>query len=146
MNKSDQPFYCTFKIVTGEEILAEVSSEHQNDEDFFIVVNPIVIHEMTTIDHEKRVLATGLAPKKWLQYSSGDDMTIIYKNHVVSMTELDKFGVEFYNKALIAAKMASPIKRRIETRTNSGFVGKIDNARNRLEKIFRKSPSVKDPE
>ena len=31
------------------------------------------------------------------------------------MSELDKFGVEFYLKALISARMSSPIKRKVSS-------------------------------
>ena len=43
---------------------------------------------------------SGLIPKKWLMYSD-DDMTIVHTQHVVTMSEMDKFGVDFYKKALL---------------------------------------------
>ena len=72
---------------------------------------------------------------------ANDDMTIIYKQHVISISELDKFGAEFYNKALIAAKISSPIKRKVETKDNIGFIGKVNDSRTLLENIFDSSPS-----
>ena len=43
------------------------------------------------IDQQKGVAVSGLVPRKWMLYSN-DDMTIIYKNHVISLSELDKFS------------------------------------------------------
>ena len=67
------------------------------------------------IDHQKGVAVSGLVPKRWMLYSN-DDMTIVYKSHVISLSELDKFGTDFYQKALIAAKMSSPIKRKVDSK------------------------------
>jgi len=139
----DNPFYATFKLVTGEEVLAEVIPSSEEGIDFFLVSNPIVISETMSIDHQKGVAVSGLVPKKWMLYGN-DDMTIIYKHHVISISELDKFGTDFYSKALIAAKVSSPIKRKIESEQNVGYIGKIDKTRTLLEDIFSSSPSVND--
>ena len=139
----DNPFYATLKLVTGEEVLAEVIPSSEEGTDFFLVSNPIVISETMSIDHQKGVAVSGLVPKKWMLYGN-DDMTIIYKHHVISISELDKFGTDFYSKALIAAKVSSPIKRKIESEQNVGYIGKIDKTRTLLEDIFSSSPSAND--
>ena len=137
----EDTFFATFKLVTGEEVLAEVCLADEDNQDFFIVSNPITITEATTIDHEKGAVVSGLVPRKWLTYSN-DDMTIVNKSHIISMSEMDKFGADFYSKALLAAKTTSPIRRKIDTKKNTGYVGKVDNVRNRLKKIFDKSPDL----
>ena len=128
-------FTATMKLVTGEEVLAEVSPSVENNTEFFVVSNPIVISEQMQLNHEKGVAVSGLVPKKWMMYSN-DDMTIIYKQHVISISEMDKFGKDFYSKALIAARCATPIKRRVSSEENVGFVGKIEQSRSSLEKLF----------
>ena len=105
----EDSFYATLKLITGEEILAEITPCNEHGQDFFLVNDPIVISETTQIDANKGVAMSGLVPKKWQLYAN-DSMTIIYKQHVISISQLDKFGVEFYSKALLAAKMSSPIK------------------------------------
>ena len=138
-------FHATMKLVTGEEVLAEVCPTNENNNDFFIVSNPIVISEQMQLNHEKGVAVSGLVPKKWMMYSN-DDMTIIYKQHVISISEMDKFGTDFYNKALIAARCSSPVKRRVSSESNVGFVGKIDASREHLEKMYEESQDVpEDP-
>ena len=138
-------FHATFKLVTGEEVLAEVSVTEENNTEFFIVSNPIVISEQMQLNHEKGVAVSGLVPKKWMMYSN-DDLTIIYKHHVISISEMDKFGTDFYHKALIAARVSSPIKRRVQSESNVGYVGKIDQSRKLLEDMYEKSHDVpEDP-
>lgn len=135
----NEPFYATFKLITGEEVLAEVCHEidHNTDSDFFTVSNPIVVNEMTKIDPSRGAIISGLVPKKWLSFAN-DDLTIIHKQHVVSISELDKFGVEFYQNALKVAKVSSPIKRNIKSTDNTGFIGDIQTSREHLERMFNK--------
>lgn len=140
MNES---FYATLKLVTGEEILAEITSMNENGSDFFLVNDPIVVSENVQIDHQKGIAVSGLIPKRWQLYAN-DSMTIINKNHVVSVSELDKFGSEFYSKALIAARLSSPIKRKVESSDNVGYVGKVSDSRKYLEKMYEKSLDVYD--
>ena len=134
-------FHATLKLVTGEEVLCEVTPSNENGTDFFLAFNPIVVSEQIQLDHAKGTATAGLVPKKWMMYAN-DDMTIIYKNHVISISEMDKFGVEFYNKALIAAKCSSPIKRKVASSENIGYVGKIKESRKLLESIFDESPDL----
>lgn len=133
-----EPFVATMKLITGEEVLAEVAEVVEDHNPYFVVANPVVINESMHVDHRKGCIISGLTPKKWMMYAN-DDMTIIYRNHVISISELDKFGIEFYQKALRSAKISSPIKRSIRTSENTGFVGKIETSRKRLEKLFNKS-------
>ena len=134
-------FHATIKLVTGEEILAEIVECEENGQDFFLLHNPIIITENNHVDMQKGVVVSGLVPKKWMMYSS-DDLQVVYKNHVVSVSELDKFAIEFYRKALIAAMASTPIKRRVETKRHSGYVGKIEAFRNKLEDMFSDSPDL----
>ena len=98
----DTPFYATLKLVTSEEILSEVMAQEEEDTQFFILSNPIIVVENNQIDVEKGIILSGLVPRKWMLYSN-EDLTIVYKQHVVAVSEMDKFGVDFYKKALIAA-------------------------------------------
>jgi hypothetical protein len=141
----DTSFHASLKLVTGEEVLAEITPTNENGTDFFVAFNPIIVNEQMQLDHQKGIAVAGLVPKKWMTYAA-DDMTIIYKNHVVSISEMDKFGVDFYNKALIAAKMSSPIKKKVQSKENVGYVGKTEETRNLLDKIFDDSPELPEGE
>ena len=137
----NEAFHATLKLITGEEVLAEVCLSEEHGTEFFIVSDPIVVNETMQIDPEKGVAMAGLVPKKWQNYAA-DGMSIIYRNHVISVSELDKFGIEFYEKALLAAKMSTPVKKRVSSEDNIGFVGKVDNARVFLENMYNISKDV----
>ena len=136
-------FPATIKLITGEEILAEVTLMDEDGSDFFLVNDPIVISEAVQVDHQKGIAVSGLVPKKWQLYSN-DSMTIINKQHIISISELDKFGTQFYNQALVAAKVSSPIERKVETEENVGYVGNTKDSREFLEKMYEMSHDVSD--
>jgi hypothetical protein len=134
-------FHATIKMITGEEVLARVAPTQQNEHDFFVLTNPIIIQEEVHVNPEKGVAVSGLIPKKWMMFAN-DDTTIVNKTHVVSMSELDKFGIEFYQKALVAARAGSPIKKRVESKNNSGYIGVVDKFREDIEDIFKNSQDL----
>lgn len=142
MNES---FIATIKMITGEEVLCEVMATEESGQDFFLLSNPIIVDENSQVDTQRGVVISGLIPKKWMMFAN-DDMTVVNKDHVVSISELDKFGIDFYNKALIAARASAPIKRKVDTQKHSGYVGKVDSFRDTLEGIYNQSPDLpKDP-
>ena len=132
-------FFATMKLVTSEEILAEVLPQNEEDTEFFVLSNPIIVSENVQIDQENVEGMSGLVPRKWMLYAN-EDMTIVYKQHVVSISQMDSFGADFYKKALIAAKCSSPIKKKVESQKNTGYIGKIKQLRDRLEQVFDDSP------
>ena len=138
---TDDSFHATVKLITGEEILTEIVECEENGQDFFLFHNPIIITENNHVDMQKGIVVSGLVPKKWMMYSS-DDLMVVYRQHIISVSELDKFGIEFYRKALVAASASTPIKRKVSTERHSGFVGKIEQFRQKLEDMFSDSPDL----
>ena len=136
-----EPFFATIKLITGEEVLSEVFITEENGVEFVVFKDPIIIVENTTVDPAKGMAFSGLIPKKWMMYSN-DDMTIVHKQHIVSMSEMDKFGTDFYRKALIAARVSSPIKRKVESKEHSGYLGKVDEHREQIKRMYDASHDV----
>ena len=136
----ETPFFATIKLTTGEEILSEVTMAEENGVEFFILNNPIIVQETNDIDEERGVALSGLIPRKWMTYA-GDELIILYREHIITMVELDKFSADFYRNALLIAKMSSPIKRKIKTENHSGYLGSAEDGRSYLEDIYNKSSS-----
>ena len=132
----NDPFYATIKLITGEEVLAEVVLTEENGVEFFLLSGAITIEEKTSVHRVKGVASSGLTPKKWPLFSS-DDMTIVYKDKIVTITELDSYGQKFYQKALITARVSSPVKRKMEGSEHTGYLGTTKNIREELERLYR---------
>lgn len=122
----NDPFHATLKLVTGEEILAQVVVEEENGTQFFMLSEAITIGENVSIDKAKGVANSGLTPRLWMGYA-GDDLVIVNKEHVITISEMDRFGVEFYERALQAARASSPIKKLLPTKEHTGYLGSVTN-------------------
>lgn len=131
----NEPFYASIKLTTGEELTSEVHVTEENGEEVILLSNPIVVDERSYFDDVKGAYITKYIPRKWL-ITSNDDLIILKKEHIITITEIDKFGKQFYHKALLAARVSSPIKREMSSYDHSGFLGDIEEQRTYLEDLF----------
>ena len=131
----NDPFYATLKLVTGEEVLAEAIPCNENGVDFYILNGAIVVEENVTVDNDRGVAKTGLTPKKWPLFGP-DDLTIVYKDKVVTITELDEYAQKFYEKALLTAKASNPVERKMDTKKHPGYLGSTQDIRKYLDRLF----------
>ena len=139
------PFFATIKMTSGEEVLAEVCSNEENGVEFFILFNPIVVEENYTYDENAGTLTSKVSSRKWLRFSQ-DDMVIVYKDKVITISELDKYGIAYYQKYLVVAKIKSPVRREMRSREHTGYLGNIDDQRKYLEHLFNKKTKQEDEE
>lgn len=131
----NDPFYATIKLMTGEEVLAEAILSEEAGQEFFILNGAISIEQTNSIDVNRGVATSGLAPKPWPLFSSGD-LIIVYKENILTISELDSYGKAFYMKALAAAKVSSPVKKLMETEEHTGYLGKTEDIRAQLERLY----------
>ncbi|QIN96846.1 hypothetical protein [Synechococcus phage S-N03] len=133
---NDDLFFATIKMVTGEEVLAEVMHTEENGARFLILHNPIVMEE--TFDNEGGQFKVGQTARKWLQYAT-DDMVIVHFDKVLTMSEMNKYGAEQYKKYSYLAKAKSPVKKEMLSLDHSGYLGSIDEKRQYLEDMYNNS-------
>lgn len=131
----NEPFYASIKLTTGEEILTEVYLTEEKGEEVVLLSEPVVVDERSYFNDVKNAYITQYVPRKWL-VTSNEDLIILKKEHIITMTEVDKFGKQFYLKSLLAAKVSSPIKRELNTEEHTGFLGSIEKQREYLESLF----------
>ena len=134
-------YYATVKLVTGEEILAQVTPAEENGVEFVILSEPITVNQANSIDQDKGVAHSNLIPRKWLMYSA-EDMVIVHMDKIITISEMDMFGIEFYKNALVIAKLSSPLKRKVGSKQHRGYLGEIEEARRKFEKIFNSTEEV----
>jgi len=134
-------FYATVKMTTGEEVLAEVMLCEENDTQFFIFYNPIVMEE--NFEHDQGKFKYVPSAKKWLQFAT-DDMVVVQKSSVITISEMDRYGAEKYLKYAMIARMRSPVKREMKTNNHTGYLGSIDKLRKDLEDMYNRSHDIPD--
>lgn len=126
-------FYATIKMVTGEEVLAEVMHTEEHGVRILILHNPIVMEE--TFDSEGGKFKVGQTAKKWLQYAT-EDMVVVHFDKVLTMSEMNKYAAEAYKKYVFIANAKSPVKKEMSSKDHSGYLGSIEKKRKYLEDLF----------
>ena len=131
----EEEFYATIKLVSGEEVVAKVC--YLPDEDKVILDRPLAVENAKQKKGQMEV--TGFALKEWIS-ATFDEMFIIKRDHILTMTEISDEIQEFYEKAL----------NRIESGKNlagkggklprrAGYLGSIKEMKKSLEDIYKRS-------
>ena len=131
----EEEFYATIKLVSGEEVVAKVC--YLPDEDKVILDRPLAVENAKQKKGQMEV--TGFALKEWIS-ATFDEMFIIKRDHILTMTEISDEIQEFYEKTL----------NRIESGKNlagkggklprtAGYLGSIKEMKKSLEDIYKRS-------
>ena len=133
-------FYATIKLITGEEIFALVSVDNEEDEPVIIMQNPVVM----------KVLSTGrgqmMKIRPWLEVP-GDDVYIMKYDKIITMSEVkDKMITSMYQTyceegdfdfgTFVDDNMKTD-KRNQEVTKKMGYISTVEDARKKLEDLFK---------
>ena len=125
----EEEFYATIKLVTGEELVSKVC--YMPDEDSLILENPL---EVLPVEQTKSsVKVNGFTLVEWIR-STFDQMFVLPKQHILTMTETDKKIEVFYKKTL--KKLNSGVENSQFTR-KMGRLGSVKEAKKYLEDIYK---------
>ncbi len=117
----EEEFYATLKLVSGEEVVAKVC--YLPDEDKLMLDRPLAVE--TAKQKKGHMEVTGFALKEWIS-ATFDEMFIIKRDHVLTMTELDETIEEFYIKTLSKLESAKTlVGRGSKLPRRSGYLGSI---------------------
>jgi hypothetical protein len=130
-------FPATIKLTTGEEIFAIVLPE----KDFLMLYEPVIITEIKTMNGDY-----GYKIEPWLKTAS-DDMFIINRNTVITLSECNDRDIINYHLKFIAKKnmigYVDPYEEKLSKK--QGYVSNVNIMRNKLEQLLNSSPSENNP-
>ena len=131
----DEEFYSTIKIVTGEEIVAKVI--YLEEEDKVMLEDPLVVEIQRT--RKGALEIAGFVFKEWLS-ATFEDLFVLNREHIVTMSEIDPSIRDFYEKTLDRMKKTKQISNTADKLPRkSGYVGSVSKFKKSLEDIFKKS-------
>ena len=131
----EEEFYASIKLVSGEEVVAKVC--YLPDEDKLILDRPLAVENARQKKGNMEV--TGFALKEWIS-STFDEMFIIKRDHVLTMTEIEGEIQEFYEKTLNKIQSGKNlVGRGNKLPRRAGYLGSIKETKKALEDIFNKS-------
>ncbi len=132
-------FIATIKLTTGEELISKVS--YMPDDDSLVLENPM---EVKVIDTQKKNLrVNGFALTDWI-HSTFDNMFVLPKQHVLTMTEVEDKRIEhFYNQSVERhTAEVNTFKETSEPKEftrNMGKLGSVKNTKKFLEDLYKRS-------
>ena len=136
--KHEEEFYGVFKLVSGEEVLGKAVLTEDSGETLCFIQNPVctlVVNKET--EDGRQVRGVGFA--KWMQFSD-EDFYIIREKDVLTVSSMSKEVSFMYEAFVQSENKGKPPKKdhsKIDPEPNMGYLGKIDEARNLFEKLFK---------
>ena len=131
----DQEFLATLKLVSGEEVISMVL--YLEDEDKVLLSNPFSVEQSRQKQGQLEI--TGFSFKEWVM-ASFDDMYIIGRDHIITITEVQGPIKEFYEKNLEKIQSSKQLLHKPnKLPRKSGYLGSINDTKNILENIYKKS-------
>ena len=134
-----EEFYAALKLITGEEIFALVSVD-ENDGDSIIMLSNPVIMKMLSGPAGKYVKV-----KPWLELPD-QDLFLIKYDKIITMSEVsDEQMIKFYNRYLNEDDVDIEIDGKVSLTDKMGFITTVDDARLKLEEIFKNNIEPNNP-
>jgi len=137
----EEEFYATVKLISGEELICRLS--YLTEEDTCLIHEPMLVEHISRKKNNQNI--TGFTLTEWI-HSTFDDLFLLPREHIITMTECCEKIERFYLKCLSDDKKAKSLLKQQRERNHSnpekivpGYVGSVDQTREILEKIFKGS-------
>ena len=127
-----EDFYCILKLVSGEEILSLICVDENDGDPIIILQNPVIMK--INSNH----IGTYVKIKPWMEIPN-DDFFIIRLDKVITMTEIkSQKTIDFYERYLNDEDVDIEVDGKVNISDKMGFISTVEDARESLEKLFRK--------
>tara|TARA_B100001029_G_scaffold21497_1_gene14407 strand:- start:870 stop:1283 length:414 start_codon:yes stop_codon:yes gene_type:complete len=129
----EDDFYATIKLKSGEEVFAKVAASEEEDRTMLIIHSPVTVSEI-----KNKSGLVGYKVEPWLK-TTRDDMFIINMDSVITLSESsDMEMIVMYQHYLRDSQREYHNQHRLNRRM--GYISNVNDAKENLEKIFKKSP------
>ena len=126
-----EEFYCSLKLVSGEEIFSLIMVDENDGDPIIILQNPVIMKMQQTSN------GIILKIKPWMEVPN-DDFYFIKFDKVITMTEVtDNIAIKYYEKYLNDEPLESDSNGKVNLTNKMGYISSVEDARNNLEKIFK---------
>ncbi len=135
----EEEFIATIKLTTGEEIISKVS--YMPEDDSLVLESPMAVTQIA--QQRKNLHINGFALSEWI-HSTFDQMFVLPKSHVLTMTEVEDEKIEtFYTETVKrhCIELDSFKKGQVPqsfTR-NMGNLGSVKKTKTFLEDLYKRS-------
>lgn len=138
--RHDEQFYGTVKLITGEEVLGEVlvSEDPETKQDLIFIQNPAKT-KIVELDEDETGQRVGMGFMRWMNFSE-EDFYVIDEKSIMTIAPMSKEAVMMYKRWVRKEILneTDPDKGHIPMNKNMGLIGTVDQARELLEKLYKK--------
>lgn len=125
-------FYCSIKLVSGEEVFSLISVDDNDGDPIIIMQNPVMIEMI------EAPMGVMIKVIPWMKIPN-DDLYFIKLDKVITMTEIkDQQTIALYNRYLNEDKEEEELGEdgRVKISNQMGYISSVEEARRRLEKLL----------
>jgi len=128
----DEEFYCSLKLVSGEEIFSLICVDENNGDPIIVLQNPVIMKVLN--NH----MGTAVKITPWMQIPN-DDFFVIKFDKVITMTEVtDSSIINIYQKYLTDDDTPTQdMNGKVSISNDMGYISSVEDARKRLENSFK---------
>ena len=130
----EEDFYATLKFKNGEEIFAKVAPSEEEDRTMLLVHHPITISEV-----KARGGTIGYKVEPWLK-TTNEDLFVLNMNDILTISESSDIEMITMHQTFINDSMRQKSHQSSMSR-KMGYLGRVDDTKKILEKIFKDSNS-----
>ena len=129
-------FLASIKLISGEEILAEVCIDETNDEPIIIANTPVIMKMMNGGN------GSFIKVKPWMELSS-DEMFLIKPDRIITMTEIrDPKVIAIYERYCMEEEddtlNLNRLHGKVTVSEEMGYISSVEDARKILEEVWKK--------
>ena len=126
-----EEFYAVLKLITGEEIFSLVSVDENDGDSIIMLSNPVIMKMI------QGPVGSYVKVKPWLELPD-QDLFLIKYDKIITMSEVnDKQMIKFYTQYLNEDDIDIEIDCKVTLSYKMGLLTTVDNARLKLEEIFK---------
>ena len=130
----EEEFYASIKLMSGEEIVAKVS--YDKDDDVLIIENPRLVNVIEMKRGKSNM--NGFTFDAW-KAATYDDLFFIKKDHILTITELDTKIKKFYTRFLQKENGEISYSSKVDIKHQRGYMSSVKEARKSLEDLYKRS-------
>ena len=129
---TEDDFYATVKLKTGEEIFCKLAASEEEDKTMLIISNPIVVSQI-----KNRTGLVGYKIEPWLKTTT-DDMFILNINDVLTLSESSDIEmIMMYQSYIRQSNKEKDSQAKLNRRM--GYISNVNDAKEILEKLYKNS-------
>ena len=135
----EDDFYATLKFKNGEEIFCKVSPSEEDNRSMLVIASPITVCEV-----KAKGGIVGYKVEPWLK-TSNEDLFILNLDDVLTMSESSDVEMIMMYQQFVKDS-ADEKKDQASVSRKMGYLGRVDDTKEILEKIFKNNNTKSSPD